>query len=89
VVTAERVFLEVERLAVLADEPVSDEIRQTYRPQLKEVLRDLEAALATRAEDLLAGIPGSEHPAEGIPRRDSCFCGRNMPVTKLLRVSLN
>jgi hypothetical protein len=69
VVTAERIFLEVERLAVIADEPVSDEIRQTYRPQLKEVFRDLDAALARRAEDVLAGIPGSEHPAEGIPPR--------------------
>jgi hypothetical protein len=67
VVTAERIFLEVERLAILADEPVSDEIRQTYRYQLKEVLRELEAALARRAEDVLAGIPGSKHPAEGIP----------------------
>jgi hypothetical protein len=66
VVTAERIFLEVERLAVLADEPVSDEIRQLYRPQLEEVLRDLDAALAGRTEDVLAGIPGSKHPAEGI-----------------------
>jgi hypothetical protein len=69
VVTAERIFLEVERLALLADEPVSDEIRQTYRPQLKEVLRDLDGALARRAEDVLAGIPASKHPAEGIPPR--------------------
>ena len=67
VVTAERIFLEVERLAVLADEPVPDEIRQTYGHQLKEVLRDLDTALARRAEDVLAGIPGSKHPAEGIP----------------------
>ena len=66
VVTAERIFLEVERLAVLADEPL-DEIRRKYQDQLKEVLRDLDGALARRAEDVLAGIPGSKHPAEGIP----------------------
>jgi Fusaric acid resistance protein family len=65
VVTAERVFLEVERLAVLADEPVSDEIRRTYRYQLKAVLNDLEAVLARQAEDLLAGIQGFENP-EGV-----------------------
>ena len=66
VVTAERVFLEVERLAVLAGEPVSDEIGQTYRHQLEEVLRDLDAALERRAQDVLAGIPGS-NPTQGIP----------------------
>ncbi|MBV8135414.1 MAG: FUSC family protein [Deltaproteobacteria bacterium] len=67
VVTAERIFLEVERLAVLANEPVADEIRQAYGHQLEEVLRELEAALARRAENVLAGIPDSKHPAEGIP----------------------
>src|SRR5262249_20972117 len=53
-------------LAVLAEEPVSDEIRQTYRHQLKVVLSELDAALARRAEDVLAGIPGSENPAKGV-----------------------
>ena len=66
VLTAERVFLEVERLAVLADEPL-DEIRRKYQDQLKEVLRDLDGALERRAEDLLAGIPDSNHSAEVIP----------------------
>jgi hypothetical protein len=65
VVTAERVFLEVERLAVLVDQPVSDEIRRTYRYQLKVVLNDLDAVLARRAEDVLAGIQGFENP-EGV-----------------------
>ena len=67
VVTSERVFLEVERLAVLAEEPVSDEIRQTYRHQLKVVLNELDAALARRAEEVLAGIPASRNPPEQVP----------------------
>jgi Fusaric acid resistance protein family len=66
VVTAERVFLEVERLAVLADEPVSDEIRRTYRYQLKVVLSDLDAVLARRAQEVLAGIQGVENPVPGV-----------------------
>src|SRR5262249_21725175 len=49
VVGSERVFLEVERLAVLADEPVADEIRQTHRAQLESVLGGLDRALARRA----------------------------------------
>ena len=61
VVTAERVFLEVERLAMLADETVSDEIRRPYRYQLKMVLSELDAALARRAEEVLAGIQGFEN----------------------------
>jgi uncharacterized membrane protein YccC len=67
VVTSERVFLEMERLAVLAEEPVSDEIRQRYRHQLKAVLSELDAVLARRAEDVLAGIPVSRNPAEQVP----------------------
>jgi hypothetical protein len=63
VVTAERVFLEVERLAELADKPLSDEIRKTCRDQLETVLRDLDRALARRAEEVLAGIPDSKSPA--------------------------
>jgi uncharacterized membrane protein YccC len=67
VVTAERVFLEVERLAMLAEEPVSDEIRRTHRHQLEVVLSGLDAALVRRAQDVLAGIPGSENPAGEVP----------------------
>ncbi len=67
VVTSERVFLEMERLAVLAEEPVSDEIRPRYRHQLKAVLSELDAVLARRAEDVLAGIPVSRNPAEQVP----------------------
>jgi uncharacterized membrane protein YccC len=66
VVTSERVFLEVERLALLAEEPASDEIRQRCGDQLGMGLRDLDAALARRAEETLAGIPDSKSPAEGV-----------------------
>src|SRR5262249_29122250 len=44
-----------------------DEIRQTYRHQLKVVLSELDAALARRAEEVLAGIQGSRNSAEQVP----------------------
>jgi uncharacterized membrane protein YccC len=66
VVTSERVFLEVERLAVLADEPVGDEIRQTYRDQLKVALNELDAALEKRADEPLAGLPDWKNPPEEV-----------------------
>lgn len=57
VVTSERVFLEIERLAVLADERVSDEIRHRYQAPLSRALEIVDASLAKRTEDLLARIP--------------------------------
>ena len=60
VATAERVYMEVERLAVLADEPVSSEVIETHRDQLRVLMTALDAALARRSEDLLAGLPDSD-----------------------------
>jgi uncharacterized membrane protein YccC len=64
VLTAERVFLEVERLAVIADEPVSDHLRQHHREEIEAALQALDGALAERTEDLLAGLDGGPDPAE-------------------------
>ncbi len=60
VMTAEHVYLEVERLAVLAEEPVSDAIRQDHREALQAAIQALDRALAQRAEDTLAGLTGNE-----------------------------
>ncbi|MGO9057572.1 MAG: FUSC family protein [Candidatus Binataceae bacterium] len=57
ILTAERVHLEVERLATLADEPVAGEIRQGYREEIKTALGAVDEALAQRAADILAGLP--------------------------------
>lgn len=64
VMTAERVRLEVERLALLADERVSDEMRQKHRPNLEQVLTIADEALAQRTESLLSGLPGTEKSLE-------------------------
>jgi hypothetical protein len=57
VMTAEHVYLEVERLAVLADEPVADAIRQDHREAIQAAIQALDRALAQRAENVLAGLP--------------------------------
>ncbi len=64
VMTAEQVFLEVERLAVLADEPVCDAIRQTHRETIHAAIKALDGALAQRAENVLAGLPGGESSSQ-------------------------
>jgi len=56
VMTAERTYLEVERLAVLADEPVSDQIRQNQRQQIEAALQAVNQAFAERTSDILAGF---------------------------------
>ncbi len=66
VTTAERLRLEVERLALLADEPVSDELRQNHRDEIELVLQALDEALAERTNDMLAGLPPMETPGERI-----------------------
>ena len=60
VMTAEHVYLEVERLAVLADEPVADAIRQDHREAIQAAIQALDRALAQRAENVLAGLPMAE-----------------------------
>ena len=64
VVTSEHVYLEVERLAVLADEPVSNEPRQTYREAIVNSLEVLDAALAKQIDRALAGLSEIEEPEQ-------------------------
>src|SRR5262245_41067246 len=45
VMTSERVFLEVERLAVIAEEPLAAELKQRYGYQVEDELRTIDAAL--------------------------------------------
>ena len=63
VTTSERVFLEVERLAVLADEPLPIELRERQGKRLESALEDIDAALARRSGELLAGLPDPAAPA--------------------------
>jgi hypothetical protein len=57
VMTSEHLYLEVERLAVLADEPVADEARQKHRPEIESTLKVLDAALGELIDRTLAGFP--------------------------------
>ncbi len=66
IMTAEHIYLEVERLAVLADEPVSDEIRQNHREEIELALQALDKAFAERTEDILAGLDVRQDWAERI-----------------------
>jgi uncharacterized membrane protein YccC len=56
VMTAEHAYLEVERLAVLADEPAREELTENHREEIELALQALDRALAQRAEDILAGL---------------------------------
>lgn len=64
VMSAERVYLEVERLALLADEPVSDQIRQNHRDDIEATLHALDQAFAEKTADILAGLPAREDPPQ-------------------------
>jgi hypothetical protein len=66
VMTAEHVYLEVERLAVLADEPVSDRVRQHYREELELALQALEKALTATTEEIFVGLDGRQNSAKSI-----------------------
>jgi uncharacterized membrane protein YccC len=66
VMTAERVYLEVERLALLADEPVSDQIRQNRRDDIEAALHALDQAFAEKTAYILAGLPARENPPQWI-----------------------
>ena len=57
VMTSERVFLEVERLAVIAEEPLPDELKQRYGDRVEDELRSIDAALTRRSEEILQGLP--------------------------------
>ena len=64
VMTAEHVYFEVERLAVLANEPVSGGIRQNHRETIQAAIKTLDEALAQGAEDILAGLPDGESSSQ-------------------------
>jgi uncharacterized membrane protein YccC len=66
VTVAERVFLEVERLAVIAEEPLPEELRQRYGRRVEDSLATIDATLARRIEELLAGLPDPPGGAEPI-----------------------
>jgi uncharacterized membrane protein YccC len=57
VTTAERLRLEVERLALLADEAVLDAIRQRHREEIEQALKVLDETLAERIDEIVAGLP--------------------------------
>jgi uncharacterized membrane protein YccC len=56
VLTSEHIYLEIERLAVLADESVTHDLRKKFRTELTTSLRSLDATLAQRIEHTLAGL---------------------------------
>ena len=66
VMTSERVYLEVERLAVLADEPVADEVRQKHGKEIEIALKILDTAFAETMNDILAGLPDVENTAQWV-----------------------
>jgi uncharacterized membrane protein YccC len=66
VMTVEHLYLEVERVAVLADEPVADEIRQNHREEIEVALQALDEAFAERTEDVVAGLNGRQDSPQWI-----------------------
>jgi uncharacterized membrane protein YccC len=64
VMTSEHVYLEVERLAVLADEPVSDEIRQKHGEGIENSLRAVDVAFARQIDHILAGLSDVEETTQ-------------------------
>ena len=59
VMMAEHAYLEVEHLAVLADEPVSHEIRQRHRDEIQRALQGLDKVLEEKIVDILGGLDSS------------------------------
>jgi uncharacterized membrane protein YccC len=64
-VTAERIHQEVERIATLAHEPVTGEIRQVYRVEIEKAFNDLDEAIAERADHILSGLLESSAERDG------------------------
>jgi uncharacterized membrane protein YccC len=64
VMTSEHVYLEVERLAVLADEPVPDGVRQKHRQEIERSLVVLDAAFAGQIDTTLAGLSDTEETTQ-------------------------
>ncbi len=67
VMVAEHAYLEVERLAVLADESVSNEIRQNHSEDIQLALSALDSAFEEKTEHALAGLDGTPGSLEWIP----------------------
>jgi uncharacterized membrane protein YccC len=65
VMTSEEVYLGVERLAVLADEPVPYDLRKNHQQEIESVLELVDAAFAELIDRVLAGLPNA---AEVLPR---------------------
>jgi uncharacterized membrane protein YccC len=63
---AEHAYLEVERLAVLADEPLANEIRRNYRQEIELALSALDDALTEKVHDVLTGLDDAHVPPEWI-----------------------
>jgi uncharacterized membrane protein YccC len=57
IMTGEHVYLEVERLAVLADEPRSDSMRQKHAEEIDIALKVLDEAFAEQIAMIHAGLP--------------------------------
>jgi uncharacterized membrane protein YccC len=65
VMISDRVFLEVERLALLAEEPLPGDFTLRYRDRLDVALSGIDADLTKRKEELLEGLPEAMSPARG------------------------
>lgn len=57
VMASENLYLEVERLAVIADEPVSDRVRNEHRQEIESALAIIDSALAERIDRILGSLP--------------------------------
>lgn len=57
---SEHLYLEVERLAVVADDPASNQLSQKHREEIEGPIKFLDAALAEQIQRTLAGLPGLE-----------------------------
>ena len=67
ITTVEHLYLEVEHLAVLANEPVSDQIRQNHREAIEAALLALDREFAVRTEAIRAGLDARAGGVGAIP----------------------
>jgi uncharacterized membrane protein YccC len=65
VMTSEEVYLGVERLAVLADEPVRYDLRKNHQQEIQSILELVDAAFAELIDRVFGGFPNA---AEVLPR---------------------
>ncbi len=65
VLTSEEVYLGVERLAVLADEPVHYDLRKNHQQEIQSILELVDAAFAELIDRVFVGFPNA---AEVLPR---------------------